>query len=75
MEESLRSLQVIAESDEARAEVAEMIDIVHGYLTLLRAIYSDPEEVLVMAKIHPAGYCEVWLMESNRELSMSGSAI
>ncbi len=33
MEERLRSLQVIAESDEARAEVAEMIDIVHGYLT------------------------------------------
>jgi DNA-binding FrmR family transcriptional regulator len=32
MEERLRSLQVIAESDEARAEVAEMIDIVHGYL-------------------------------------------
>ena len=33
MEERLRSLQVIAESDEARAEVAEMIDIVHGYFT------------------------------------------
>jgi DNA-binding FrmR family transcriptional regulator len=33
MEERLRSLQVIAESDEARAEVTEMIDIVHGYLT------------------------------------------
>jgi hypothetical protein len=33
MEERLRSLQVSAESDEARAEVAEMIDIVHGYLT------------------------------------------
>ena len=33
MEERLRCLQVIAESDEARAEVAEMIDIVHGYLT------------------------------------------
>jgi DNA-binding FrmR family transcriptional regulator len=33
MEERLRSLQAIAESDEARAEVAEMIDIVHGYLT------------------------------------------
>ena len=33
MEEPGRSLQVIAESDEARAEVAEMIDIVHGYLT------------------------------------------
>jgi DNA-binding FrmR family transcriptional regulator len=33
MEERLRSLQVIAESNEARAEVAEMIDIVHGYLT------------------------------------------
>ena len=33
MEERLRRLQVIAESDEARAEVAEMIDIVHGYLT------------------------------------------
>ena len=32
MEERLRSLQAIAESDEARAEVAEMIDIVHGYL-------------------------------------------
>jgi DNA-binding FrmR family transcriptional regulator len=32
MEERLRSLQ-IAESDEARAEVAEMIDIIHGYLT------------------------------------------
>jgi DNA-binding FrmR family transcriptional regulator len=29
MEERLRGLQV---SDEARAEVAEMIDIVHGYL-------------------------------------------
>jgi DNA-binding FrmR family transcriptional regulator len=33
MEERLRSLQAIAESDEARAEVTEMIDIVHGYLT------------------------------------------
>ena len=33
MEERLRSLQVVAENDEARAEVAEMIDIVHGYLT------------------------------------------
>ena len=33
MEERLRSLQVSAESDEARAEVAEMIDIVHGYLS------------------------------------------
>jgi DNA-binding FrmR family transcriptional regulator len=33
MEERLRSLQAIADSDEARAEVAEMIDIVHGYLT------------------------------------------
>ena len=33
MEERLRSLQLIAESDEAHAEVAEMIDIVHGYLT------------------------------------------
>jgi DNA-binding FrmR family transcriptional regulator len=33
MEERLRSLQVVAESDEARAEVAEMIDIVHGYFT------------------------------------------
>jgi DNA-binding FrmR family transcriptional regulator len=33
MEERLRSLQAIAVSDEARAEVAEMIDIVHGYLT------------------------------------------
>ena len=33
MEERLRSLQAIAESDEARAEVAEMIDIIHGYLT------------------------------------------
>ena len=33
VEERLRSLQVIAESDEARAEVTEMIDIVHGYLT------------------------------------------
>jgi DNA-binding FrmR family transcriptional regulator len=33
MEERLRSLQAIAESDEARSEVAEMIDIVHGYLT------------------------------------------
>jgi DNA-binding FrmR family transcriptional regulator len=33
MEERLRSLQVIAESHEARAEIAEMIDIVHGYLT------------------------------------------
>jgi DNA-binding FrmR family transcriptional regulator len=32
MEERLRSLQVSATSDEARAEVAEMIDIVHGYL-------------------------------------------
>jgi DNA-binding FrmR family transcriptional regulator len=33
MEERLPSLQAIAENDEARAEVAEMIDIVHGYLT------------------------------------------
>jgi DNA-binding FrmR family transcriptional regulator len=33
MEERLRSLQAIAESDKARAEVAEMIDIVHAYLT------------------------------------------
>jgi DNA-binding FrmR family transcriptional regulator len=33
IEERLRSLQVVAESDEARAEVAEMIDMVHGYLT------------------------------------------
>ena len=33
IEERLRSLQAIAESDEARAELAEMIDIVHGYLT------------------------------------------
>jgi DNA-binding FrmR family transcriptional regulator len=33
MEERLRSLQAIAESDEARAEVSEMIDIVHAYLT------------------------------------------
>jgi DNA-binding FrmR family transcriptional regulator len=32
MEERLRSLQVSATSDEARAEVAEMIDIVRGYL-------------------------------------------
>ena len=31
MEERLRSLQV--SGDEARAEVTEMIDIVHGYLT------------------------------------------
>ena len=31
--ERLRSLQVIADSDEARAEVGEMIDIVHAYLT------------------------------------------
>ena len=30
MEERLRSLQV--SGDEARAEVAEMIDIIHGYL-------------------------------------------
>jgi len=33
MEERLRSLQVISDSDEASAEVAEMIDIVHSYLT------------------------------------------
>jgi DNA-binding FrmR family transcriptional regulator len=33
MEERLRSLQASATSDKARAEVAEMIDIVHGYLT------------------------------------------
>jgi DNA-binding FrmR family transcriptional regulator len=33
MEERLRSLQVIAKSDEVRAEVAEMIDIAHRYLT------------------------------------------
>jgi DNA-binding FrmR family transcriptional regulator len=33
MEERLRSLQVAADSDEARAEIAEMIDIIHGYLT------------------------------------------
>jgi hypothetical protein len=33
MEERLRCLQVIPESDEARAEVAEMIDIVRRYLT------------------------------------------
>jgi FrmR/RcnR family transcriptional regulator, repressor of frmRAB operon len=33
MEERLRSLQVISDSDEAGAEVAEMIDIVHSYLT------------------------------------------
>ena len=33
MEERLRTLQVIAESDGARAEVAEMIDIVRSYLT------------------------------------------
>jgi hypothetical protein len=32
IEERMRCLQVIAESDEARAEVAE-IDIVRGYLT------------------------------------------
>ena len=33
MEERLRTLQLAATSDVARAEVAEMIDIVHGYLT------------------------------------------
>ena len=33
MEERLRSLQVRSSSDEAGAEVAEMIDIVHSYLT------------------------------------------
>jgi DNA-binding FrmR family transcriptional regulator len=33
IEERLHSLQVIAESDAARGEVAKMIDIVHGYLT------------------------------------------
>ena len=33
MEERLRSLQASATSDKARAEVAEMIDIVHGNLT------------------------------------------
>ena len=33
MEERLRSLQVSSNSDEAGAEVAEMIDIVHSYLT------------------------------------------
>ena len=33
MEERLRTMQLSATSDEARAEVAEMIDIVHGYLT------------------------------------------
>jgi DNA-binding FrmR family transcriptional regulator len=33
IDERLRSLQVAAVSDEARAEVAEMIDIVQGYLT------------------------------------------
>ena len=32
MEERLRSLQAIAESDEARAEVVGMIDIVHSLL-------------------------------------------
>ncbi len=33
IEERLRSLQVVAESNEARAELAEMIDIVQSYLT------------------------------------------
>jgi hypothetical protein len=33
MEERRRGLQVIAESDEARTEVAEMTDIVRAYLT------------------------------------------
>jgi DNA-binding FrmR family transcriptional regulator len=33
MEERLRSLQAATESDEAREEVAEMIEIVRGYLT------------------------------------------
>ena len=33
MEERLRTMQLAATSDEARAEVAEMIDIVHGYVT------------------------------------------
>ena len=33
MEERLRSLQAAAESDEAREEVAEMIEIIRGYLT------------------------------------------
>ena len=32
MEERLRTMQLAATSDEARAEVAEMIDFVHGYL-------------------------------------------
>jgi DNA-binding FrmR family transcriptional regulator len=32
MEERLRSLKIAAADDEARAEVAEMIDIVRGYL-------------------------------------------
>ena len=33
MEERLRSLQVVSDNDEAGVEVAEMIDIVHSYLT------------------------------------------
>jgi DNA-binding FrmR family transcriptional regulator len=33
MEERLRSLQVATDNEEAGAEVAEMIDIVHSYLT------------------------------------------
>jgi hypothetical protein len=33
IEERLRSLPVAADGDEARAEIAEMIDIVHSYLT------------------------------------------
>jgi DNA-binding FrmR family transcriptional regulator len=33
MEERLRTLQVAAASDAARSEVAEMIDIIRGYLS------------------------------------------
>ena len=33
MEERLRSLQAAATSDEARGDVAEMIDVVYGYLS------------------------------------------
>lgn len=33
MEERLRTLQIAAVNDTARGEVAEMIDIVRGYLT------------------------------------------
>jgi DNA-binding FrmR family transcriptional regulator len=65
IEERLRSLQVVAESNEARAEVAEMIDIVQmlsHLMFLATRRFANPRPHLNSASSHLASL--VWILEA-----------